>query len=154
MRSWQSLRMPPVSEDLAFRGLVHQVSDDKVLALLDAGALTAYAGFDPTADSLHVGHLVGILTLRRLQLAGNRPILLAGGGTGMVGDPGGKSTERPLLSRDELEAYVTAIRAQLGRFLDLYRRPAGRRACCSTTRPGCPAGACSSSCAMSASTSP
>ena len=115
----RSCRMPTLSEDLAFRDLVHQVSDDALWNLLDTGATTAYAGFDPTSDSLHVGNLLGILTLRRLQLAGHRPILLAGGGTGLIGDPGGKSDERPLLSAEQLAANVEAIRAQLGRFLDL-----------------------------------
>jgi len=111
--------MPALSEDLAFRGLVHQVSDEALWALLDTGAMTAYAGFDPSSDSLHVGNLLGILSLRRLQQAGHRPILLAGGGTGMIGDPGGKSDERPLISREQLAANVAGIRAQLGRFLDL-----------------------------------
>jgi tyrosyl-tRNA synthetase len=111
--------MPTLSEDLAFRDLVHQVSDPALWDLLDNGMTTAYAGFDPTSDSLHVGNLLGILTLRRLQLAGHRPILLAGGGTGMIGDPGGKSDERPLLSAEQLAANIEGIRPQLGRFLDL-----------------------------------
>jgi len=111
--------MPTLSEDLAFRDLVHQVSDDALWKMLDTGATTAYAGFDPTSDSLHVGNLLGILTLRRLQLGGHRPILLAGGGTGLIGDPGGKSDERPLLSAEQLAANLEGIRGQLGRFLDL-----------------------------------
>jgi tyrosyl-tRNA synthetase len=111
--------MPALSEDLAFRGLVQQVSDESLWTLLDTGATTAYAGFDPSFDSLHVGNLLGILTLRRLQLGGHRPILLAGGGTGLIGDPGGKSDERPLLSAEQLAANVEGIRAQLGRFLDM-----------------------------------
>jgi tyrosyl-tRNA synthetase len=111
--------MGKISEDLAFRGLVNQVSDVALWSLLDTGATTAYAGFDPTSDSLHVGHLLGILTLRRLQEAGHRPILLAGGGTGMIGDPGGKSDERPLLSAEQLAANLEGIRAQLGRLLDM-----------------------------------
>jgi len=108
-----------ISEDLAFRGLVQQVSDGALWALLDTGTTTAYAGFDPTSDSLHVGNLLGILTLRRLQLAGHRPILLAGGGTGLIGDPGGKSDERPLLSKELLASNLEGIRAQLGRLLDM-----------------------------------
>ncbi len=111
--------MGHISADLEFRGLVHQTSDEALWDLLDNGHTTAYAGFDPTADSLHVGHLLGIFTLRRLQLAGHRPILLAGGGTGLIGDPGGKADERPLLSREQLQANLEGIRAQLGGLLDL-----------------------------------
>ncbi|HTW99481.1 MAG TPA: tyrosine--tRNA ligase [Acidimicrobiales bacterium] len=114
-----------LSEDLRFRGLVHQASHDEVFAQLDAGRLTAYIGFDPTATSLHVGSLLQLCNLRRLQLAGNRPIALAGGGTGLIGDPGGKSEERPLLTRDELAANLTGIRPQLERFLD-FSPGAGR----------------------------
>jgi len=110
--------MVTLSQDLSARGLVHQVTDEALLARLDQGGLTAYAGFDPTADSLHVGHLLQVCTLRRLQLAGHRPLALAGGGTGMIGDPGGKSTERPLLSLEEIRANVDAIGGQLSRFLD------------------------------------
>jgi len=105
-------------DDLAFRGLVHQVTDDAVLDELSAGGLTAYAGFDPTGSSFHIGHLVPILLLRRLQDAGNRPIAVAGGGTGLIGDPSFKDAERPLLSLEQLEHNVTAIRGQLERFLD------------------------------------
>ncbi len=110
--------MAQVSEDLAFRGLIHQVSDRALYPMLDAGEVTAYIGFDPTADSLHVGHLLQLCNLRRLQLAGNRPITLAGGATGMIGDPGGKSEERQLLSRDDVAQNLIGIRAQLERFLD------------------------------------
>src|SRR5580658_1749858 len=105
-------------DDLAFRGLVHQVSDDAVLDLLSAGGLTVYAGFDPTAPSFHIGHLVPILLLRRMQDAGNCPIAVAGGGTGLIGDPSFKDTERPLLTLDQLEQNMTGIRAQMGRLLD------------------------------------
>ena len=111
--------MPKISEDLVFRGLVQQVSDEALWTLLDTGATTVYAGFDPSSDSLHVGNLLGIITLRRLQEAGHRPIFLAGGGTGLIGDPGGKLDERPLLSKDELAANLEGIRAQLGALLDL-----------------------------------
>jgi tyrosyl-tRNA synthetase len=110
--------MGALSADLAFRGLVHQVTDPSVLEKLDQETLTAYIGFDPTADSLHVGSLLQMCNLRRLQQAGHRPIALAGGGTGMIGDPGGKSEERNLLSADELTANVAGIRTQLERFLD------------------------------------
>ncbi|HXQ43672.1 MAG TPA: tyrosine--tRNA ligase [Acidimicrobiales bacterium] len=110
--------MAALSADLAFRGLIHQVTDPSLPEKLDRERLTAYIGFDPTADSLHVGHLLQMCNLRRLQLAGHRPIALAGGGTGMIGDPGGKSEERNLLSVEELTANVAGIRAQLERFLD------------------------------------
>jgi tyrosyl-tRNA synthetase len=110
--------MATLSEDLTFRGLVHQTTDPKVLHLLDAGGLTFYAGFDPSAPSLQLGNLVGVLNLVRLQRSGHRPIALAGGGTGMVGDPSGKSEERSLLAGEQLEANVAGIRAQLERFID------------------------------------
>lgn len=105
-------------DDFEFRGLVHQVTDDGLLDRLNDGAISAYIGFDPTASSLHLGHLVQLCNLRRLQLAGNRPIVLAGGGTGLIGDPSFKDAERPLLDREQLAANVAAIREQLGRFLD------------------------------------
>lgn len=105
-------------EDWQFRGLVHQTTDASVLDRLGAGGLTAYIGFDPTASSLHLGSLLQICLLRRLQLAGNRPIALAGGGTGLVGDPSFKDAERPLLTLEQLHANVEAIRVQLSRFLD------------------------------------
>ncbi len=110
--------MAALSADLEFRGLIHQVTDPSLPEKLDRDRLTAYIGFDPTADSLHVGHLLQICNLRRLQLAGHRPIALAGGATGMIGDPGGKSEERNLLSNEALEANVAGIRTQLERFLD------------------------------------
>jgi tyrosyl-tRNA synthetase len=120
--------MVALSADLAFRGLVHQVTDPSLLDKLDHERLTGYTGFDPTADSLHVGHLLQLSNLRRLQLAGHRPIALAGGGTGMIGDPGGKSEERNLLSVEELAANVTAIRSQLERFLDFSGGSSGGQA--------------------------
>jgi tyrosyl-tRNA synthetase len=110
--------MARLTEDLRFRGLVHQMTDPGLGDHLDGDPLTVYSGFDPTADSLHVGHLLQVCTLRRLQLAGHRPIALAGGGTGFIGDPGGKSEERSLLSEEALAANLEGIRAQLGRFLD------------------------------------
>jgi tyrosyl-tRNA synthetase len=85
----------------------------------DQPGLTVYAGFDPSADSLHVGNLMQLCTLRRFQGAGHRTISLAGGGTGMIGDPGGKQDERQLLSLETIEGYLQGIRPQLGQFLDL-----------------------------------
>jgi tyrosyl-tRNA synthetase len=110
--------MAHFAEDLRFRGLIHQMTDPSLEERLDADRLTAYSGFDPTADSLHVGHLLQVCNLRRLQLAGHRPIALAGGGTGFVGDPGGKSEERSLLTPEELRSNLEGIRGQLERFLD------------------------------------
>jgi tyrosyl-tRNA synthetase len=105
--------------DLRWRGLVHQLTDPESLpGRLDGDRLVVYIGFDPTADSLHVGHLQQLCLLRRFQVAGHRPIALVGGGTGMVGDPSGKSEERNLLSRDQLEANRAAIAAQISRFLN------------------------------------
>jgi tyrosyl-tRNA synthetase len=111
--------MPTLSEDLAFRGLIHQVTDPDLLERLDAGGLTVYAGFDPSADSLGVGNMLQLCTLRRFQLAGHSPISLAGGGTGLIGDPGGKQDERALLTKEVLDTYLEGIRPQLGQFLDL-----------------------------------
>ncbi|MGP0031359.1 MAG: tyrosine--tRNA ligase [Acidimicrobiales bacterium] len=111
--------MPTLSEDLAFRGLIHQVTDPALLPRLDTGGLTVYIGFDPTADSLHLGSLLQLCTLRRFQQAGHRPIALAGGGTGLIGDPGGKVDERAMLTREVLDTYLEGIRPQLGQFLDL-----------------------------------
>ena len=111
--------MPTLSEDLAFRGLIHQMTDRDLVKRLDEPGLTVYAGFDPSADSLHVGSLLQLCTLRRFQLAGHRPISLAGGGTGMIGDPGGKQDERQLLTLETIEGYLEGIRPQLGQFLDL-----------------------------------
>jgi tyrosyl-tRNA synthetase len=105
-------------DELTWRGLVHQVTDDTLAARFDAEQVTAYIGFDPTADSLHVGSLQQICMLRRLQDFGHRPISLVGGGTGMIGDPSGKSEERILLTPEILAANREGIRAQLGRFLD------------------------------------
>jgi tyrosyl-tRNA synthetase len=111
-------------DDLGARGLVHDSTDRAVLARrLAEPPVTVYCGFDPTADSLHVGNLLGILVLRRLQLAGHRPIALAGGATGMIGDPGGRSEERNLLEADVLGANLAAITAQLGRLLDFKTEP-------------------------------
>jgi len=117
--------MAHLAEDLRFRGLIHQLTDPGLEPRLDSDQLTVYSGFDPTADSLHVGHLLQVCTLRRLQLAGHRPIALAGGGTGFVGDPGGKSEERSLLSHQELLANLEGIRGQLERFLDFGDRAEG-----------------------------
>ncbi|MDA8291116.1 MAG: tyrosine--tRNA ligase [Actinomycetota bacterium] len=110
--------MASLAADLEFRGLIHQVSDPELRTKLDAGGLVGYVGFDPSASTLHVGNLLQLCLLRRLQGAGHRPIVVAGGGTGRIGDPGGKDAERPLLTKEQLRENLAGIRAQLGRFLD------------------------------------
>jgi tyrosyl-tRNA synthetase len=106
-------------EDLQWRDLLAECTDlDGLGRRLASGPITLYCGFDPTADSLHVGHLMGQLMLRRFQLAGHHPLPLAGGATGMIGDPGGRSVERNLLSREELAHNVACIKRQLAKFID------------------------------------
>lgn len=110
---------PGLFDELVARGLIHDSTDPAALAeRLNASPISVYVGFDPTADSLHVGHLLGQLTLRRFQMAGHKPYPLAGGATGMVGDPSGRSEERNLLDRDTLQHNVQSITAQLERLLD------------------------------------
>ena len=105
-------------EDLQWRGMVHQCTDPELPAKLAGDRFTVYTGFDASADSLHAGHLVPIMGLRRFQRAGHRPIALLGGATTMIGDPSGRATERPLLSVDEIAANIEGLRRQLERFLD------------------------------------
>ena len=107
-----------IYDDLQQRGLVHQTTDDGLQSWLNAQPRTVYVGFDPTADSMHVGHLMGLMTLHRFQLAGHKPIALVGGATGMIGDPSGKSQERNLLSVDELRQNTEAMAEQMRSFLD------------------------------------
>ena len=104
--------------ELRWRGLVHQLTDPALEQVLTQASRTIYVGFDPSADSLHVGSLIPILALVRAQRAGHRPVAVVGGATGMIGDPSGKSAERNLLDAQQLEKNVAGLRAQLGRFLD------------------------------------
>ena len=109
-----------VLDDLQARGLVQDCTDpDGLRARLAEGPITLYFGCDPTADSLHVGNLLGLLVLRRFQDAGHRPVALAGGATGMIGDPSGRSEERNLLDAETLSGNVAAIKAQISRIVDL-----------------------------------
>ncbi|WP_404996160.1 tyrosine--tRNA ligase [Caldifermentibacillus hisashii] len=106
-------------EDLQYRGLINQITDEEGLKkLLAEESVKLYCGFDPTADSLHIGHLLPILILRRFQLAGHKPIALVGGATGLIGDPSGKKAERTLNAKETVENWVESIKGQLSRFLD------------------------------------
>ncbi len=104
-------------EEFHWRGMVYQ-SSEGLDALLKRGRVTGYIGFDPSAPSLHVGSLLPVMALARFQRHGHRPIAIVGGGTGMIGDPSGKSEERPLLSAEEIEANLAGLRRQLEPFLD------------------------------------
>ncbi|MBA2299640.1 MAG: tyrosine--tRNA ligase [Chloroflexi bacterium] len=105
-------------DELEWRGILHATTPGLASRLASGGPIAGYNGFDPSADSLHVGHLVPMFGLLRLQRHGGRPVALVGGGTGMIGDPSGRSSERNLLDRETLEANAVALRAQLERFLD------------------------------------
>ncbi len=106
-------------DDLRWRGSIHQTTDDEFLpAWLADGSRTLYVGFDPTSDGLHVGNFVPLMMLRRFQQAGHKPIALAGGATGMIGDPSGKSEERNLLDVEQIKSNLAAITIELQRFLD------------------------------------
>jgi len=113
-----------IFDDLSWRGLVAVSTDPEDLRkALDTGIVTFYCGFDPTAPSLHIGNLVQLLTMRRLQQAGHRPIAIVGGATGLIGDPGGKSAERVLNPRELVAEWVDGIRAEVNRFLDFTPSP-------------------------------
>ena len=110
--------MNALLQDLQARGLIAQTTDiDALSSQLDAGPLSLYCGFDPTADSLHIGHLLPVLVLRRFQLAGHRPVALVGGATGMIGDPSFKAVERSLNTADTVANWVARIKDQLQPFL-------------------------------------
>lgn len=118
--------MKDIFSDLKWRGLVYQTTaDDEIPGWLMEQMRTVYAGFDPTADSLHVGSLVPLLILRRFQKAGHRPIALVGGATGMIGDPSGKSNERNLLSEEDLQKNIAGIEKQMQKFLDFGDHSSG-----------------------------
>src|SRR3954469_24885054 len=107
-----------VFDELQWRGLIADCTDAENLPKRLATPITLYCGFDPTADSLHVGNLVPLLGLRRFQLFGHHPIAVAGGATGLIGDPSGKSAERQILTRELLNANIAAVKNQLSAFLD------------------------------------
>src|SRR5512139_3816263 len=108
--------MPTLVEELEPRGLIHEATPG-LADRLRQGPVTGYVGFDPTASSLHVGNLVPVMGLSWLQRCGGTPIILVGGGTGMVGDPSGKRTERPVLALEQIDHNVRQQRVQLERFL-------------------------------------
>ncbi|TWT54182.1 Tyrosine--tRNA ligase [Rubripirellula amarantea] len=122
-----SLTTTDLLEELRWRGLIHQCTDEDGLAkLLASGPQTVYIGFDPTASSLHVGSLMQLMMLRRFQQAGHHPIALVGGATGMIGDPSGKSEERNLLSADQLQENVDGVATQMRSTLDFEGKNAAK----------------------------
>ena len=122
---WDDAPVNDIIEDLSWRGLISVSTDlDDLRKALDTGIVTFYCGFDPTAAGLHIGNLVQLLTMRRLQQAGHRPIAIVGGATGLIGDPGGKSVERVLNPRELVADWVERIRAEVNRFLDFTDGPA------------------------------
>lgn len=113
-------------EDLLWRGLLYQQTDAEGMEeLLNKEKVSLYVGVDPTADSMHIGHIVPLLTLRRFQQAGHRPILLVGGATGMIGDPSGRSTERNLLTAEQIDQNVAGLKAQMERIFDFGEKGNG-----------------------------
>ena len=108
-----------IYDELVARGLIAQVTDEKeIRELIDNGKATFYIGFDPTADSLHVGHFMALCLMKRLQEAGNRPIALLGGGTGMVGDPSGRTDMRQMMTKETIQHNCDCFKKQMSRFID------------------------------------
>ncbi len=108
-----------IYEELKERGLIAQVTDeDEIKDLINKGGARFYIGFDPTADSLHVGHFMALCLMKRLQMAGNKPVVLLGGGTGYIGDPSGRTDMRMMLSPEEIERNCDCFKRQIGRFID------------------------------------
>ena len=108
-----------IFEELQARGLIAQITDEqKVRNLINNGEATFYIGFDPTADSLHVGHFMALCQMKRLQQAGNKPIALLGGGTGMVGDPSGRTDMRPMMTKEIIDHNIDCFKVQMSRFID------------------------------------
>ena len=106
-------------DELTARGLIAQVTDkDEISKMINAGKATFYIGFDPTADSLHVGHFMALCLMKRLQMAGNRPIALIGGGTGMIGDPSGRTDMRKMLTREDIDHNAQCFKRQMERFIE------------------------------------
>ena len=108
-----------IYDELKARGLIAQVTDEELVSnLINEGKATFYIGFDPTADSLHVGHFMALCLMKRLQMAGNKPIALLGGGTGMIGDPSGKTDMRKMLTKEQIDHNIECFKKQMARFID------------------------------------
>ncbi len=108
-----------IYEELQARGLIAQVTDEeRIRELVNTGKAVFYIGFDPTADSLHVGHFMALCLMKRLQMAGNKPIALLGGGTGMIGDPSGKTDMRQMLTKEQIQHNIDSFKVQMSRFID------------------------------------
>ena len=106
-------------DELVARGLIAQVTnEEEIRKMINEGKATFYIGFDPTADSLHVGHFMALCLMKRLQMAGNKPIALLGGGTGMIGDPSGKSDMRKMLTPETIQHNIDCFKKQMSRFID------------------------------------
>ncbi len=111
-----------IYEELVARGLIAQVTDEeKIRKLINNGEATFYIGFDPTADSLHVGHFMALCLMKRLQMAGNKPIALIGGGTAMVGDPSGRSDMRQMMTKETIQHNCDCFKKQMSKFIDFLR---------------------------------
>ncbi|MEM4248105.1 MAG: tyrosine--tRNA ligase [Candidatus Nanoarchaeia archaeon] len=108
----------PCFSEIERRGFLYQITDDKIKDILDNSKIVFYVGFDPTADSLHVGHLLPVMLIRILQSFGHTPIILVGGATALIGDPSGKQEARPILSKEDVARNAEKIKKQLGNFID------------------------------------
>ena len=108
-----------IYEELVARGLIAQVTNEQeIREMVNNGKATFYIGFDPTADSLHVGHFMALCLMKRLQMAGNRPIALIGGGTGMIGDPSGRSDMRQMMTTETIQHNCDCFKEQMSKFID------------------------------------
>ena len=111
-----------VYDELVARGLIAQVTDEEeIKELVNNGKAVFYIGFDPTADSLHVGHFMALCLMKRLQMAGNKPIALIGGGTGMIGDPSGRSDMRTLMTTETMDHKCECLKKQMSKFIKDYK---------------------------------
>ena len=108
-----------IYDELVARGLIAQVTDEEeIKELINEGKATFYIGFDPTADSLHVGHFMALCLMKRLQMAGNKPVVLVGGGTGYIGDPSGRSDMRSMMTPETIQHNCDCFKAQMERFIE------------------------------------